>query len=189
MNRLKVTLAMAVLLFIHSAVFHSTLVHSSAVAAVKAVTQLPVQIGITDFGIYHLSGATDSAFDGGTTAGYASVINTRLDKVTRKIPLQQQLVFGFNYTIDDCSTAAEWVPVVIQIRHPLTSDYLGQTSVGFSQQSAARLKADGRYHNGAFYIFTEPYEMVTGEWTITVSYHDEVTASQSFYVFDPEQQR
>ncbi len=44
---------------------------------------------------------------------------------------------------------------------------MGKPSTGFSKAGVARIKADGRYHNGAFYVFSERREMAAGEWKIS----------------------
>ena len=153
-------------------------------AAVGKVAQFPIKITIDDFGVYQLLGKNQQFFSADTTAGYSSVIDTRLIASGSHVPLRQGVVFGFNFFIADASTDEEQVPVLIQIKHPQTTNYLGKQSVGFSKIDSARLKADGHYHNGAFYVFSEPYEMVAGEWTITVTYRGEMTVSKIFTVVD-----
>ena len=154
----------------------------SVQAAVEKQLRFPARLTIDNYGIYQLIETTQQSFTADATAGYESVINTRLLAKVKTIPLQKGVVFGFNYSIADASTQQAWVPVTIQIQHPLTTNYLGQQSLGFTRKSSARLKSDGRYHNGAFYVFSEPYEMVAGDWVITVTYGDEVIVSQRFKV-------
>lgn len=154
----------------------------TVLAALDPSPSFPVHIEIQDYGIYRLLDKKEQGFQADTTAGYASVINTSHLKQTEQIALKRGQVFGFNYVITDASTQEAWVPVVIQIKHPATKNYLGNSSVGFSQASAARLKSDGRYYNGAFYIFSEAYEMVPGEWKISVIYREEKIVSQRFIV-------
>lgn len=139
-------------------------------------------IAIEDFGLYTLIDKKERAFEAGTTAGYASVINARHLQQTTEVKVGNSTVFGFNYAITDTTVDSEWVSVMIEVRHPDTVNYLGERSNGFKKLSAARLKADGRYHNGAFYIFSEPYEMVPGEWVIRVIYGGSVTVSKRFTV-------
>lgn len=143
---------------------------------------LTASIHIVDYGLYQLLNKSDQSFNPESTAGYESVINTRLLEKTDVIALKKHRVFGFNYAINDPGAAEEWVVVKIKISHPPTANFLGQQSNGFSRNSAARLKADGRYHNGAFYVFTEDFEMVPGLWVVNVIYRDEVIASQSFSI-------
>lgn len=142
----------------------------------------PATIEIQDFGLYKLLDTREREFEAGTTAGYASVISTRHLVETTDVPLKSGVVFGFNFVITDARADGEWVPVVIRVQHPDTVNYLGKRSTGFSKAGAARLKTDGRYHNGAFYIFSESYEMVPGEWVISVIYRDSVSVSRRFTV-------
>jgi hypothetical protein len=145
-------------------------------------TPLTASIRIENYGLYQLLDKSDQSFNPESTAGYESVINTRFLEKTDVISLKKNRVFGFNYAINDPSTAEEWVAVEIKISHPAATSFLGRPSQGFSRKGAARLKADGRYHNGAFYIFTEDYEMVPGLWVVTVIYRGEFIARQSFSI-------
>jgi hypothetical protein len=161
----------------------SLLLFASAVfAAVDLFSKLTPLLAIERFGIYQPLGETDQSFNASSTAGYDSVMATRLLRQTTVIPLRRGLVFGFNYVLDDVTTSAEWVELDVKIRHPATVNYLGHESTGFATSSAARLKADGRYRNGFFYVLSEPREMVAGEWTITLSYGGQVSVSKTFTV-------
>lgn len=140
------------------------------------------EIVITDYGVYRLIDKTERAYKAGTTAGYASVIHAEHLKTTDDVQLTRDTVFGFNYEIIDATARTDWISVVIDVQHPDTVNYLGKRSTGFRKLSAARLKSDGRYHNSAFYIFSETYEMVPGEWVITVSYGTHVSVSKRFTV-------
>ncbi|MFA7554193.1 MAG: DUF3859 domain-containing protein [Spongiibacteraceae bacterium] len=155
-------------------------------AAVAEDAIFAQRIQVEKAGIYQPLELPQSVFKADTTAGYASVLSTRFLHATHRIPLQKKTIFGFNYSISETSVDAEWVPVSIKVTHPETADYLGNVSTGFTQLSAARLKADGRYHNSALYIFSESYEMVPGDWTITVIYDNQISASQTFYVHDTQ---
>ncbi len=155
---------------------------SSVVNAVEVAGNYPIRIMIKDYGRYELLEKSTSRFQADSTAGYDSIIQTRLLEATTQVPLKEGQVFGFNFMIEDNTVDVEWVPVIIQITHPTTKNYLGHSSEGFSQQSYARLKTDGRYHNGAFYVFSEDYELKPGEWLIKVIYRNEMTASKMFVV-------
>jgi hypothetical protein len=153
-------------------------------AAVDEDAKFPIRIQIENYGLYQLLGKNEQSFSPGSTAGYGSVINTRFIEQVKTITLKKNEVFGFKYSINDTSTEDEWVPVVVHIKHPQTTNYLGQVSYGFSEKSAAKLKSDGRYHNGAFYIFTEEYEMIPGEWTVSVIYRNEFVVRKRFNVIE-----
>lgn len=146
-------------------------------------TDFPVRISLQDFGLYQLLDKSSPSFNADVTAGYASVIQTRLLHKTTSVPLKKGQVFGFNYSIEDGSANDEWIPVVIHIQHPATNNYLGHQTTGFTTKSYARLKNDGRYHNGAFYVLSEMHEMVQGEWLICVTYGDELVLSKVFNVY------
>ncbi|WP_101760412.1 DUF3859 domain-containing protein [Oceanicoccus sp. KOV_DT_Chl] len=154
----------------------------TAQAAIDAQIVFPITLQIKDFGIYQLLEKSESQFKADTTAGYASVVSSRLVKQTATVPLKQDQLFGFNFIIRDNTVDTEWVPVTIQIKHPSTNDYLGHQSKGFTKHSHARIKADGSYQNGAFYLLAKPYELVAGEWVISVIYRHEIVVSKTFQV-------
>lgn len=151
-------------------------------SSVESAPDFTPTIVIEDFGVYQLLDKKERAFKAETTAGYESLISARHVKSTQQISVASDKVFGFTYAIADATVNTDWVPVVLEIRHPDTVNYLGKRSNGFKKLSSARLKADGRYHNGAFYIFTEPYEMVPGEWVITITYGTSASVTKRFTI-------
>lgn len=160
------------------------LLASNSFASIEVSTELAPQIHIEESGIFEVIDPPVQSFSANTTAGYESVINTQLVKETVLIPLKRDVVFGFSYVVVDLKAESEWIVVDVEISHPLTSNYLGQESTGFKQQATARMKDDGHYHNGIFYLFSEDYEMVPGEWQITVRYQDKFEVSKRFFVGD-----
>ncbi len=155
-----------------------------SLAAVDDHKNFPIRLTISDFGIYRVEKTDRSEFVANSTAGYTSVVSGQLLETTTKIPLEKYLAFGFEFYISDTSTDQQWVPVVMQYMHPETEDYLGKRSRGFSQQAAARLREDGRYHNSALYVFSEANEMLPGEWLIRVIYRGEIMVSKQFTVLE-----
>lgn len=151
-------------------------------ASVESGADFAPTIEVESYGEYRLLGKSERTFKAETTAGYASVIQAEHVRTTETIKLARDRVFGFTYAIADATATSGWITVAIEVQHPSTVDYLGKRSTGFRKLSAAHLKADGRYHNSAFYVFSEPYEMVPGEWIISVSYGTEVTATKRFIV-------
>ncbi|MBL4826808.1 MAG: DUF3859 domain-containing protein [Spongiibacteraceae bacterium] len=149
-------------------------------AVVDGDAYFSVSARVDDFGIYEMLSRSDTAFVAEATAGYSSVIHARLLEETKHVPLKKNIVFGFNYTIEDSTADTQWVPVIIRIKHPPTQNYLGHFSDGFVKDSAAKIKADGFYHNSAFYVLSEPYEMVAGPWSISVIYRGESVVNLDF---------
>lgn len=158
------------------------LLNVSVQAAVDPYGQFAAKTAINDYGIYELLEKTQRQFSANTTAGYNSVIKTRLLEKTTQIPLRKGVVFGFNYQITDHAVNKQWVPVVLEYKHPELRDFLGRPRSMFLRNSAARLQSDGRFGNGAYYIFSEPEEMVSGEWQIRVIYNGDVVAAKHFSI-------
>ena len=151
-------------------------------AAVDRRGDFKPEISIQNFGVYELLEKTQRQFSANTTAGYESVIRARLLEQSTDIALEKGVVFGFNYRITDHTVNQQWVPVVVEYQHPELRDFLGRLRSGFRRNSAARLQADGHFGNGAYYIFSEPEEMVAGDWLIRVIYKDNVVAQKRFTV-------
>ena len=154
----------------------------SAQAAVDHRGQFAAKITIDHYGVYKLLEKNQRQLSVDSTAGYNSVIKAALLEKTTQIPLQQGKVFGFTYQITDHAVNQQWVPVTIEYKHPQLHDFLGRLRTGFTRKSAARLQADGRFSNGAYYIFSEPEEMIAGEWQIRVIYLGDIIATQRFTV-------
>lgn len=151
-------------------------------ATLSGAPQFNVSVRLNDYGIYRMTGKKDLLFNANTTAGYESVINAELIEQSDVVPLEKDIVFGFNYVVEDGSVDSQWVDVVVTIEHPATKDFTGFVSKGFSKQSAAKLGIDGVYRNSAFYRLSEPYEMVAGTWLIRVSYRDQWVVEKAFTV-------
>lgn len=154
----------------------------SVQAAVDRHSQFAATMTMANYGIYELLEKTQRQFSANTTAGYESVIRARLVEKTTTIPLRKGVVFGFNYQITDHAVNQQWVPVVVEYKHPELRDFLGRLRSGFKRKSAARLQPDGHFSNGAYYIFSEPEEMVAGQWQISVIYKGDIMTTQRFTV-------
>lgn len=146
---------------------------------------LPPAIAIKDYGVYRMIARRGRYFSPVDTAGYRSVVETALSRSTTDVELVKNQVFGFNYVITDDTASGPWVPVTIEFTHPETLNFYGQPSRGFILQSAAKLHPDGRYHNSAFYVLTEAYEMVAGDWVIKVVYRGQAVATKTFTLSQP----
>jgi hypothetical protein len=164
----------------------TTLWAGSSLASQGPKQPYAVSLSTLDFGRYQLLQTTDRKFTPSATAGFQSVVRTRVLQQSEQLLLEQGLVFGFNYRIVDDHAGTQWVPVVLHYRHPTMIDYTGASSTGFSKQGFARLQADGSYQNGAFYIFSKEWEMVPGEWEISVSYRGEHQLQQRFDIVLPD---
>ena len=157
---------------------------SSSYASVENAIGLTPQIYVEQSGIFEVVDPPVQSFNANATVGYESVVKTKFVEEAVLIPLQRDAVFGFNYVVVDLEADSEWVVVDVEISHPPITNYLGYKSNGFIQQATVRMKEDGHYHNGIFYLFSEDYEMVPGEWKITVRYQNRFEVSKRFFVGD-----
>ena len=163
-------------------VFIALLLPLQLYAVVDADNDFLVTLDIHDFGLYKLLEKSAPSFNAEVTAGYDRIIQTQLIQTTTAVPLKKGQVFGFSYRIEDSMADSEWIPVIIKITHPKTKNYLGHYSTGFTKKSFARLKSDNLYHNAVFYVFSEDYEMVAGDWVLSVSYQGDKVLSKTFTV-------
>ena len=148
--------------------------------SVSAYAQTPVinSIEVTDYGIYTTTSHEDQA--SGQGVGHAVVTNERLTAMTRTVPMQHGVDFGFHYTVVGAPAGA-MVPLRIVtlfpspgLRNPkasqpiLRNEYTRNTPIGRPQ-----------FHD---YGLDEPWELVPGTWTMEIWYGDRKLVSQSFTV-------
>lgn len=167
-----------------SGVFRVALLLTTLLAGSAANAALLARAGITatvtEYGRYDLQETQQQQPAIDSTAGFSSVVDARLLEQDHEIPLQLGAVFGFRFAISDLSAQTEWLPLEVHVRHPPITDHRGETRHGFVMQSAAHLEADGRYHNAAYYILSQPRELAAGDWQIAIFYRGQRLLSRTF---------
>jgi hypothetical protein len=141
---------------------------SVAAAPATGFGATALQVEVIDSGRYRILQREPRQTGGASSAGYSSVVATEWLSESIRVPLQLGEAFGFRYRLQVPEASAEWLPLQIVVQHPPLTDVRGQRSRGFVIDSAARRDSDGSYRNGAFYLLSEPRELVAGRWRIAL---------------------
>jgi hypothetical protein len=146
-----------------------TLVAFAALLAVGCVLAAETTSGsITRFGVYEMVGPPAGPWKVGSVSP------------TAEIHAKQGLRFGVDFEISGISEPSAFV--VATLIHPPIVKPDGSSET----QSVARMGPfpvnDGRIKSVYGFTFDHPYEMVSGNWQIQISYHDHVLAEKSFHV-------
>ncbi len=146
----------------------------------SAYAQTPVinSVDVTDYGIYTATRHLDQA--SGQGIGHSVETEERLAAMTRTVPMQLGVHFGFHYTVVGAPAGAMAPLRMVTyfpppgLRNPkapqpiLRHEYTRNTAIGLSQ-----------FHD---YSFDDPWELVPGTWTMEIWYGDRKLLSQSFTV-------
>jgi hypothetical protein len=132
---------------------------------------------IVDFGIY--KGAGETSVDvGNSPSGNVLLGGTvKLVKQTEKIPAKIGVKFGFQFSLSDKEKKRQlkFVYLFPEIKNPKT----GQVSTRF--EGTGKYNGDG-VPVGVLYDFSDPWELVPGEWTFQVFDGDRMLVEKKFTV-------
>ncbi len=132
-----------------------------------------VQFGLCDSG----SGKQDYA-QPDATAGYASRGNVMIGSPTDTIPLHKGVGFGYFWHASGLEPAFD---LKYRIQHPPIVRKDGKR-VEMFEETLHLLSVDGQFETADCYFLDEDYEVVPGDWTITLLVRDKVLVSKTFHV-------
>jgi hypothetical protein len=148
--------------------------------SVSAYAQTPVvnSVNVTDYGIYTATRHEDQP--SGQGIGHAIETDERLAAMTRTVPMQLGVHFGFHFTMVGAPAGA-MVPLRMVTYFPSPGLRNPQASQPILRHEYTRNTAIGQpqYHD---YSFDSPWELVPGTWTMEIWYGDRKLVSQSFTV-------
>jgi len=167
MKRLKVAMRIAVLALL------------GALCCARAQALAGGEVEIVDWGTY---AAHDQGKDAApeTTSGYVRTSEMGPMHRTDVVDACVGTRFGIRYRLAD-PDATEVLPVAVETAHP-----------PFPGRDGAPVTIE-RWHthlgsdlNGAGWVFEAPYELVPGQWTISITRGSETLASKAFTIRTPE---
>lgn len=142
-----------------------------------------VSAKIVNFGIYKVVKTGNQYSHEESTAGYAEEgIQTTLVKSTTKIPLRKGIAFGFEWEAEGFPRDTP-IKISYRIRHPETTKPDGTISSGFDEPFPLLLE-DGKIKTGDYYQISEDWELLPGEWCLSVVYENNVLFEKVFYLSD-----
>ena len=137
-------------------------------------------VRVVDYGIVRLVGPFERHADPNTAVGYTSSGPGRstFEKATRDIPAVQGCAFGFRYRIEGAPDGQR-VTVEEIIRHPPMRRPDG-TMIREERTKEEWLAEDGAVDRKFLYRLSQPYEVVPGDWTLTVTVNGKTAVEQHF---------
>lgn len=100
---------------------------------------------------------------------------------TDYIVARKGVSFGFTYKLVNLPTNAPTM-VTIEILHPAIIKPDGQTNYGEGIQQVIPQSKDGMYTNHIGYHLDEEYDLVEGDWTMSISSENGRLISKSFHL-------
>lgn len=146
------------------------------VASTAAGSQRPAA-EILEYGIYS-GGHQQSVVDTNAPTGQLLLGGpVKLEKQTTRIPARLKSKFGFRYVLHGEPGGP---PVRLHFRYlfPLMKDQDGKEIRSYDTTAVAKL--EDKPH--MLWDFTEPYELVTGQWTFQVLRGEEIILEKKFDV-------
>ena len=145
----------------------------SACGARAAPAGRIVQFGLCDSG----SGKENYA-QPDSTAGYASRGNVMIGSPTDRIPLHKGVGFGYFW---HASGLAPTFELKYHIQHPPIVRKDGKR-VEMFEETLQLQSVEGEFETADCYFLDEDYEIVPGDWTITLLVQDKVLVTKTFHV-------
>lgn len=136
---------------------------------------------ITNYGLYSVANGGIAYRHPGSTAGRAAggVEAVHIEKTT-SVPLRKGIMFGFEWEAEGFPPN---MPVIItyRVKHPPALKPDGQVSTGFDEPFYV-LPQGITLKTADYYMLSEDWELLPGEWTISVLYEDTVIVEKTFTV-------
>lgn len=136
---------------------------------------------LIDFGIVRPVGPFDRHADRKTATGFTNSGPGRsvFEKRTTEVPAVQGVAFGIRYRV--VGSPGEPVTVEEIIRHPLMTRPDG-TVIREERTKDHIAPDDGVVDQKFFYLLREPYEVVPGDWSLTVAVDGTTAIEQHFTI-------
>ena len=167
---MRVILSVAVLLF--------------ASIPVHAQTARVDRVDVVDYGIYQTEMTKQTSTPGVVAGTVRTLTNIKNSEVTRTIPAQPGVRFGFRYNVIGAPNGAQ-VSMTVVHRFPKQGLRRPGTAETVYREEYVAAKTIG--HEGyTDYGFDHDWELVPGAWTIELWYQGRKLAEQSFTVVKPQ---
>ena len=139
---------------------------------------------IVEFGIYEVVKKGIQYEHKESTAGYAEEGGeVKLVETTTTIPLKKGIAFGFEWEAEGLPNMP--IKIAMRVKHPQTTKPDGTVSTGFDEMLSLYPKKGRIERRGDYYALSEDWEMVPGEWTLSMVYEGRVLCEKVFHVVAP----
>jgi hypothetical protein len=154
----------------------------SFVSQTQAVLGPPAATAtIVNFGIYEVVKKGMRYEHKESTAGYTEKGGDLvLVETTTEVPLKKGIAFGIEWEAQGLPS----IPIKItwRVKHPRTTKPDGTVSAGFDETLRVRPKEGKIGRRFDCYILSEDWEMLPGEWCLSVVYEGKVLCEKVFHV-------
>lgn len=133
---------------------------------------------IVQFGLCDSGSGKENYAQPDSTAGYASRGNMMIGSPTDTIPLHKGVGFGYFW---HASGLAPTFAVKYRIQHPPIVRKDGKRAEMF-EETLQLASTEGQFETADCYFLDEDYELVPGDWTITLLVQDKVLVTKTFHV-------
>ena len=155
------------------------------VTVTHAVTETQGPAGsIIEYGIYEVLERGTQYEHKESIAGYAEEGgHVKLVEKTTRIPLKKGIGFGFKWEARGLLNMP--IKIAMRVKHPLTAKPDGTKSTGF-EEMLPFVPEKGRIEKrDDLYILSEDWEMLPGEWTLSMVYDGKVLCEKVFTIVAP----
>ncbi len=135
---------------------------------------------ILQYGVCEPGSTTEKYAQPDATAGYASRGNVMISKSTDTITLRKGVGFGYLW---HASGMPPTFDLKYRIQHPPITRPDGKRAEMF-EETVPHSSTEGEFETADCYFLTEPYEMVVGDWTMTLLVKDTVIVTKTFHVVE-----
>ena len=156
----------------------------SQVQAVQRPRAEDPTASIVEFGIYEVAKMGIQYEHKESTAGYAQeAVEVRLVEKTTTIPLKKGITFGFEWEADGLPGMP--IKIAMRVKHPETTKPDGTVSTGFDEMLSFYPEKGRIERRGDYYSISEDWEMLPGEWALSMIYEGRVLCEKVFHVVAP----
>ncbi len=154
-------------------------------AVTYAVTETQGPAGsIIEYGIYEVLKPGIVYEHKESTAGYAEEGgNVKLVEKTTRIPLKKGIAFGFKWEARGLPDIS--IKIAMRVKHPPTTRPDGTKSSGFEEMLPFFPERGRVEPREDLYVLSEDWEMLPGEWTLSMVYEGKVLCEKVFTVIAP----
>jgi hypothetical protein len=136
---------------------------------------------IVEFGIYEVVKKGTQHEHKESTAGYAEEGGEIVFvKTATDIPLKKGIAFGFDWEAQGLPSMP--IKIIWRVKHPRTVKPDGTVSTGFDETLRVRPKEGRIKKRTDAYILSEDWEMLPGEWSLSIVYENRVLCEKVFHV-------
>ena len=138
---------------------------------------------VTKYGIVEVLASGNFYSEPNSLAGYAEDnVQMQIVSETTKIPLRQGIAFGFTWCANGLPEGD--VTFIYEYVHPPAKEGPKPGSTIFEEEFVIEKHDSSEYCSIDAYSISEKWEMIPGEWTISIRFQNKLLATKTFEVIE-----